>query len=771
MNQYIKKNLGKIISIFLLLQPILDLLTGLCVNLLDINITIGIIIRLLFLGFIVYITTFVYKKKSSLYVYLSVLVYSLLYLLGVIIYKDGVVFTELQGLFKVLYFPLILMSLYDLKDEYRISLMTLFATLFMYLILIFIPNLFGVGFESYEVAKSGNLGFFNSANEISAIISLLTPIMFIIIKELKNNFLKVVYILLYLVIILTIGTKTPLLALMITLGMAFLYYLVVWFKQKKYKAIFYTSTIIVIGLSSLLLILPKTTFYKNIKIHLDFLEVDSITDVLKDKHLIDHFIFSQRLTFLENKALIYADSSLYENFFGIGYTADKKTTKLIEMDYFDILYSHGIIGFTLVFTIYGLILYNVLKEKTKLTFKNYMLKVSVALIIILALLTGHIITAPAVSIIAIILILELYPAKKKNILFTAVSFDMGGIETSLISLLNQFDYKKYNITVVLERKEGILLPRVNKNVHLEEVEVSINSNIFIRKILNFLRKLNFTILNYNKFDSSSCYATYSYSCNKLAKIASQNTLFFIHSDYTLIYKNKDEFYEFFNSRKVSDYHKIIFVTNEAKENFVKRYKELKDKCEVYATFAEVDVILKKSKEKIAATKPRGKKLFVFVGRLEDHSKKVSRAINLVKELDNVALWIVGDGPDRKMYEDLVKKEKLEKLVTFFGMQANPYPYIARADYVVLTSDYEGFALIYQEAIILNKEIIGTIDVSDSQMNLGKDYAFIVSKDEKKMVEEVKEILKNKGKMKKVDYKQIQKKRFESLEKLFNEVIN
>lgn len=771
MNQYIKKNLGKIISIFLLLQPILDLLTGLCVNLLDINITIGIIIRLLFLGFIVYITTFVYKKKSSLYVYLSVLVYSLLYLLGVIIYKDGVVFTELQGLFKVLYFPLILMSLYDLKDEYRISLMTLFATLFMYLILIFIPNLFGVGFESYEVAKSGNLGFFNSANEISAIISLLTPIMFIIIKELKNNFLKVVYILLYLVIILTIGTKTPLLALMITLGMAFLYYLVVWFKQKKYKAIFYTSTIIVIGLSSLLLILPKTTFYKNIKIHLDFLEVDSITDVLKDKRLIDHFIFSQRLTFLEDKALIYADSSLYENFFGIGYTADKETTKLIEMDYFDILYSHGIIGFTLVFTIYGLILYNVLKEKTKLTFKNYMLKVSVALIIILALLTGHIITAPAVSIIAIILILELYPAKKKNILFTAVSFDMGGIETSLISLLNQFDYKKYNITVVLERKEGILLPRVNKNVHLEEVEVSINSNIFIRKILNFLRKLNFTILNYNKFDSSSCYATYSYSCNKLAKIASQNTLFFIHSDYTLIYKNKDEFYEFFNSRKVSDYHKIIFVTNEAKENFVKRYKELKDKCEVYATFAEVDVILKKSKEKIAATKPRGKKLFVFVGRLEDHSKKVSRAINLVKELDNVALWIVGDGPDRKMYEDLVKKEKLEKLVTFFGMQANPYPYIARADYVVLTSDYEGFALIYQEAIILNKEIIGTIDVSDSQMNLGKDYAFIVSKDEKKMVEEVKEILKNKGKMKKVDYKQIQKKRFESLEKLFNEVIN
>lgn len=771
MNQYIKKNLGKIISIFLLLQPILDLLTGLCVNLLDINITIGIIIRLLFLGFIVYITTFVYKKKSSLYVYLSVLVYSLLYLLGVIIYKDGVVFTELQGLFKVLYFPLILMSLYDLKDEYRISLMTLFATLFMYLILIFIPNLFGVGFESYEVAKSGNLGFFNSANEISAIISLLTPIMFIIIKELKNNFLKVVYILLYLVIILTIGTKTPLLALMITLGMAFLYYLVVWFKQKKYKAIFYTSTIIVIGLSSLLLILPKTTFYKNIKIHLDFLEVDSITDVLKDKRLIDHFIFSQRLTFLEDKALIYADSSLYENFFGIGYTADKETTKLIEMDYFDILYSHGIIGFTLVFTIYGLILYNVLKEKTKLTFKNYMLKVSVALIIILALLTGHIITAPAVSIIAIILILELYPHPKKNLLFAAVNLDIGGIESALITLVNKINKNKYSVDIVLEEKRGILLSRLAADVNVSELKVATNKNVFIRKATNLYRKLLFTIFNYQNYDFSCCYATYSYSCNKLALVASKNNAFYVHSNYQNIYKDKKDYVQFFNSRNVETFKDIIFVANEAKDAFVKEYPHLKKKCKVFNNFIDTDLIKEKSQEKIDIRKDKNKVTLVFVGRLEDHSKKLSRAINLVKKLDNLSLWIIGDGPDRKLYEDLVKKEKLGKAVTFLGKKANPYPYILKADYVILTSDYEGFPVTYLEAITLEKPVITTIDVSDDQINVGKDYAEIVSKDENKMVTEVKKIIKKRSKTKKIDLDALQEKRMKELEKLFNEVID
>ena len=91
---------------------------------------------------------------------------------------------------------------------------------------------------------------------------------------------------------------------------------------------------------------------------------------------------------------------------------------------------------------------------------------------------------------------------------------------------------------------------------------------------------------------------------------------------------------------------------------------------------------KRRKEKVDAVKPKNKKLLVFVGRLDDHAKKLSRAINLVKEIDNLALWIIGDGPDRKIYEELVKKNKLEKQVTFFGRKENPYPYMIQSDYVI-----------------------------------------------------------------------------------------
>ena len=406
MHKYIKENISKLLTIFILLQPVLDLITGVCVNLLNINITLGIIIRILFLGLLMYTTVFIYKKKFSLYTYLALAIYSILYLIGIIIYKDGVVFYELQGLLKAIYFPIVLISLYDLKDEYQISKQTLFKTLFIYLVLILIPNALGLGFESYKITKSGSLGFFNAANEISGIISLLTPIMFLIIKDLKNKILKVVYALIYLIVILTIGTKTPLLTLLITIGFTYLYYMIHCIKKKTYKPLAITGIAIVVALSSLLLILPKTNFYKNIKVHLDYLEVDNVFEIFQEYELVDHFIFSQRLTFLDNKSIDYIESSTYEKIFGIGYTEKGEQTKLIEMDYFDIFFSHGIVGAIIIIGIYLYILYKVLSTDRKIDFENYMVKLSIFLILLLSFFTGHIITAPAVSIIAVILILD-----------------------------------------------------------------------------------------------------------------------------------------------------------------------------------------------------------------------------------------------------------------------------------------------------------------------------------------------------------------------------
>ena len=203
MNSFLKKNINLLLGIFLVLQPILDLLTGLCLHLLNINLTIGILVRIIFLLLICYTALFVFKKKKLLIPYLGIIIYFLLYTIGIIIYKDGVgLFKEIQELVKVFYFPILLISLYSIRDKIRISKMTLFTTLFLYLIFIFIPLSLGLGYQSYQITKVGTLGFYNSANEISGIISLLTPIMFIVLASSKKIIPKVLLVIIYLVVIL-----------------------------------------------------------------------------------------------------------------------------------------------------------------------------------------------------------------------------------------------------------------------------------------------------------------------------------------------------------------------------------------------------------------------------------------------------------------------------------------------------------------------------------------------------------------------------------------
>lgn len=770
MNKTVKNNLSKIINIFILLQPVLDLITGICLHEFSFNLTLGIIVRMLFLLFIAYTSVFIYKRKLSLIYYLIFSLYSIIYLINILIFKGNNIFGELQGLLRVFYFPSILISLYDLKDEVKISNSTLFATLSLYLVFIFIPIVLNTGFKSYQITKSGTLGYYNSANEISGIISILTPIIFIMFNSKSHALFKTLYTLLYLIVILTVGTKTPLLSLLITIAMTFIWIMIKSYKNKKYKRILASFLIIVVGIVGLIIVIPKTNFYKNIKVHLDFLKVKDVTDIIDNGNLIDHFIFSQRVTFLTDRKDVYDNSSISEKLFGIGYYHDEKEAKLVEMDYFDIYLNHGIIGFIIFMGTYLYVLINLTNKKRKLDFNLYMLNISILLVIFLSLFTGHIITAPSVSLIVIALILSLQTRKKKDLLFAINDLRVGGIETAIINLLNNINYKKYNVTLVMEEKTGVLLKDVNKNVKVEELKVSNNKNVIIRKGINFIRKLNFAILNYHNFDFSCCYATYSLSANKVALISSTNNSIYVHSNYNYIYKKESEFKTFFNCRNISSFRKIIFVANEAEKDFVKIYPELKNKCLVLNNFINPDKLLKLSTEKISEEHPKNKKLFVFIGRLDDSSKKVSRAINLVKNLSDVNLLIVGDGPDKKMYEDLVKENNLSKKITFVGQKTNPYPYIKIADYIILTSDYEGFPVTYLEAITLHKKLLTTIDVSDDEINIGKDYATIISKDEDTMLKDVEKELQKPRKVKQIDIKKIQVERMKKLEKVFNEVI-
>ena len=113
-----------------------------------------------------------------------------------------------------------------------------------------------------------------------------------------------------------------------------------------------------------------------------------------------------------------------------------------------------------------------------------------------------------------------------------------------------------------------------------------------------------------------------------------------------------------------------------------------------------------------------------------------------------------------------EKNKLQKRVNFLGKKANPYPYMKKADYIIFTSDYEGFPVTYLEAITLGKQIITTIPTSDDKIDM-KKISNVISKDENEMVVEVKKILKEGKEKEIIDLRKVQEERIKLFSKIFD----
>lgn len=104
--------------------------------------------------------------------------------------------------------------------------------------------------------------------------------------------------------------------------------------------------------------------------------------------------------------------------------------------------------------------------------------------------------------------------------------------------------------------------------------------------------------------------------------------------------------------------------------------------------------------------------FVTVTRVENGSKNLKRVLDVCARLEKEGLrnykWvIVGDGPDLEKNRAEIKNSGLTERVIYIGSRTNPYPYIARSDLFILTSNYEGFPMVIQEALILGVPVLTT----------------------------------------------------------------
>lgn len=194
--------------------------------------------------------------------------------------------------------------------------------------------------------------------------------------------------------------------------------------------------------------------------------------------------------------------------------------------------------------------------------------------------------------------------------------------------------------------------------------------------------------------------------------------------------------------------RIVCVSKTAQASFERLYGQSISTSVIYNSIDDAS-IRRKAALPLSGVARDGRKTLVSVGTLyppKNHLRLLRAVKRLVADGLDVALWILGDGPDRPKLEQYIDENGLRKRVTLSGFCRNPYPYILNADLAVCSSLYEGFSTFITEGLILGKPIV-TTDVSGMRELLGDSvYGLITDNDDEAFYQGLRRMLTEPGLM-------------------------
>lgn len=186
--------------------------------------------------------------------------------------------------------------------------------------------------------------------------------------------------------------------------------------------------------------------------------------------------------------------------------------------------------------------------------------------------------------------------------------------------------------------------------------------------------------------------------------------------------------------------KILFPANELKEYYLQEgydFSEKKSLVFFNSTQVNSNVLIEK--------KSNQNNIIGFIGRVIP-LKRLNLLVDLADELlrrgiNDIEIWIVGDGPDRKRIEAYAEEKKVSHNVKFLGFQNDTVKYYEQFDIFILPSEEEVLSLALIDAGMLGIPSVafnvgGNNDIIDND-----ETGFIVASKEQ-LFNKVEELIKN-----------------------------
>lgn len=301
-------------------------------------------------------------------------------------------------------------------------------------------------------------------------------------------------------------------------------------------------------------------------------------------------------------------------------------------------------------------------------------------------------------------------------MFLIESMIVGGAERVLINIVNNLDPEQYDITVISVFRYSVyknynytfieaLKPHIHYR-HLVDNGVAWKYRLFNVLFNRCNKRLFHRLLIGLQYDVEIAFyeglpTTFlSHSSNKSSK-----KIAWLH--YGDAFANLTQRQKRSYLQEYSAYNVIVGVSDSVCQNFKERLTDAYPLTTCYNVL-ESDQI---KKDALNFSVERGNlATFVSVGRLTQ-VKGYYRLLSVCKQLKDdgyqFRLWLVGEGEERGRLEEYIIDNQLSNVVTLWGNQSNPYPYVKAADWFVSSSYAESFSLVAVESMIIGTPVICT----------------------------------------------------------------
>jgi glycosyltransferase involved in cell wall biosynthesis len=290
--------------------------------------------------------------------------------------------------------------------------------------------------------------------------------------------------------------------------------------------------------------------------------------------------------------------------------------------------------------------------------------------------------------------------KKYKILFFIFSLSGGGVQKVMINLLEFFNNNRFEVVLVVIKKEGPYLKQLPENIKV----YNLNCGKVYFSLIPFLNILYNE--NPNLIFSSATTINFVTIVAKLIMFGKPKVIIRQDVDVNKYSLRKFNFFLIKILYPFAD--NVISLTNDMKKNLIDLNSS--NKSTVIYNGISLDKISELKDEYCDISNHSGFKI-ISIGRLTKQ-KNFTLLLETFKKIDkeiNAKLYILGEGELKDSLISKAKKLKIYKDTYFLGYQDNPYKYLNNSDLFIQTSYYEGLSNALLEAIACGLPVLTTFN--------------------------------------------------------------